>query len=267
VSSCTNSSPSIDLRLIEWMTARGWRLLPIQPRTKRPLSDHAVHDASSDLTVIAEWLRRWPSMNIAVACGAPGPQVLDIDSLDQVPPAVLRAARSAPRVRSSRTGHAYFAGTEQGTVVLDYGELRGRGSYALVPPSIHPTGRRYEWTSMPRGPLPPVPGALLRAGRGAGHGDHTPPPRPIIAGEGRHLYLKDFAVRLLRGGITDSGTIEAHLRCEFERSCEPVPAPASGAFRALAEWAASSEIAERERALHQLAQEQTALGERWWVKV
>ena len=96
MSSCTNSSPSIDLRLIEWMTARGWRLLPIQPRTKRPLSDHAVHDASSDLTVIAEWLRRWPSMNIAVACGAPGPQVLDIDSLDQVPPAVLRAARSAP---------------------------------------------------------------------------------------------------------------------------------------------------------------------------
>ena len=44
----------------------------------------------------------------------------------------------------------------------------------------------------------------------------------------RHEYLRDFAVRLLRGGFVDGMLIAYHLRCEFERKCVRVPDPEPG---------------------------------------
>jgi hypothetical protein len=114
------------------------------------------------------------------------------------------------------------------TIVLDSGELRGRGSYVVVPPSVHETGKVYTWIEVPQGPLPQVPALLAPAGKGAACGEHEVPAAPIVVGEGRHPYMKDFAVRLLRAGITDRRRLLAHLRLEFELSCEPEPPPTSG---------------------------------------
>jgi Bifunctional DNA primase/polymerase, N-terminal len=36
-------------------------------------------DASTDPDVIRAWWRRWPTANVSVATGAPGPDVLDVD--------------------------------------------------------------------------------------------------------------------------------------------------------------------------------------------
>jgi Bifunctional DNA primase/polymerase, N-terminal len=229
--------------------ARGWPLLVCQPRGKAPIGElvpHGVHDATTDLAVIAGWLRECPDANLAVACGAPGPQVLDIDDPSRVPPPVAAALRAAPRAASARGGQGYFAGTDAGTVNLGYGELRGRGSYQLVPPSTHPTGRPYRWIVEPRGPLLSPPTVLERLGRRAGRGDHEAPVERVPHGQ-RHPYLKDFAVHLARGAILDRRVIAWHLRCEFERVCEPLPPPKPGYFEALADSAAGSRIAERER--------------------
>ena len=46
----------------------------------------------------------------------------------------------------------------------------------IAPPSIHPSGKRYAWSREPRGPLPVIPRALLRAGKGAGRGDQETQP-------------------------------------------------------------------------------------------
>lgn len=242
-----DAPPSATNGHVQMYLARGWPLLVCHPRSKEPLTPHGVHDATTDPEVIAGWLRRCPDANLAVGCGHPGPQVLDIDNPGAVPTGVASAVMKAPRTRSARGGAAFFAGTDAGTINLGWGELRGRGGYQLVPPSIHPTGKAYEWLQEPRGPLPPAPKLVEQHGQRAGQGEHKPPPRPIVAGEGRHPYMKDYAVRIVRSGVTDQDRIAAHLEREFELSCEPQPRPRHGYFQNLAKWAAESDIADRER--------------------
>jgi hypothetical protein len=239
--------------MLSFYTARGWALLPIKPRSKEPLTAHGVKDATTDTAAIARWVDRWPDANWAVACGAPGPQVLDVDRPEAVPAVLIPKLRVAPAAASARGGAIYFAGTEQPTVVLDFGELRGRGSYQLVPPSTHPNGTPYVWVRGLRGPLPPVPKLIVGAGKRAGCGEHVVPPTPILAGEGRWPYLRDFVVRLLRAGIVDRDRLLAHVRIEFEIACESLPPPERGKLESLVDWALQTRIADRERGCVELA--------------
>jgi hypothetical protein len=224
----------------------GWPLVPIRPGAKKPpLTEHSVYEASTDPEVIRHWIDRWPELNWAVATGTPGPQVLDIDDKARTPRELLETG--APESITRRGPHLHFAGTEAKTIEFSWGELRGRGSYALVPPSIV-DGKEHVWLNAPNGgPLPPVPALLIGEGKGAGRGQYAPPARPIIAGEGRWPYLKDIAVRLVRGGIVDEELLLAMIGAAFTTGCETQPPPAPGALQKLAAWAANSDIAERER--------------------
>jgi len=58
--------------------ALGWPVLPIAPRGKIPLTAHGLKDASTDREVIGEWWSRWPTANVGVATGKPGPTVIDL---------------------------------------------------------------------------------------------------------------------------------------------------------------------------------------------
>jgi hypothetical protein len=268
----------IELQELEFMLARGWKLLPIHSATdgrcscgrsdcgspgKHPRTVNGVNDATNDHEQVVGWVRCWPATNLAVATGAPGPQVLDVDDPAKVPPEVRRWIRKTPRVATARGGHAYAEGTDAGTIKLDYGELRGRGSYVVVPPSTHWTGTVYRWVQWPRGPLPPVPALLTRTGKRAGCGEHQVPAAPIVAGEGRWPYLVDYIVRQLRAGIVDRGRLLAHLQLEFELACEALPAPGPGKLQALVDWGVGTRIADRERAAGEL--EKSLLPNAWWV--
>lgn len=230
--------------------ARGWPVMPAEG--KQPLTRHGVKDASTDAELIRRWFQHWPHANLALACGSPGPQVLDVDNLERARD-VIAALEGVPCVATTRGRHFYFAGAARSTIALGYGELRGRGSYVICPPSMHESGREYVWLLAPNGPLPPAP-ALLADRPGTGAGRHRTPRRKIVAGDGRWPYLRDFAVRLLRAGVTDERRILAHLRLEFEISCDPMPAARSGALESLATWAAASAIADRERGLDELTE-------------
>lgn len=230
--------------------AHGWPVLPAAPGGKLPLARHGVKDASTDANQIRRWWSRWPNANVAVACGRPGPQVLDIDNMTAAAEYVARFER-VPCVATVRGRHYWFAGRVAGTVALDFGELRGRGSYVIAPPSVHESGREYVWLLAPYGPLPAPP---KLGGHSAGAGDHEPPARPIIAGDGRWPYLRDFAVRLTRAGVTDPARLLAHIRAEFELSCVSDPPARSGALEALAAWASQTEIASRERRIDELTE-------------
>jgi hypothetical protein len=51
-----------------------------------------------------------------------------------------------PIVRTKRGGHVYFRSEHPlETLFFQNGELRGEGSYNLLPPSTHPSGTQYEW--------------------------------------------------------------------------------------------------------------------------
>jgi len=83
---------------------------------------------------------------------------------------------------------------------------------------------------------------------------HTPPARPIPAGEGRHRYLKDRASGLVYGGLLDVDDVAAVLELLFARRCEQLPPPRRDEFSSIARWAVEkSDIAERARAREEFA--------------
>ena len=224
----------------------GWPLLLCRPGSKEPMTRHGVKDATADERTLLHLLDRHPEANLAVACGTPGPQVLDVDDPAQAKP-VVDALRTIhpPTVATTRGLHHYFEGTEAGTIALPYGELRGRGSYVLVPPSIHPSGKQYVWLEGPRKLMPVLPAEIVGERRSAGRGEYEAP--TLVPYGKRHDSLKDEAVRLLRGGYTDVPTLEQMLRLIYETRYEQTPPAKPTEFREIAVWASKTDIARRER--------------------
>ena len=59
--------------------ARGWPVFPCQVGQKTPATAHGHLDATTDPEQITAWFTRNPPWNLAIATGAPGPDVLDVD--------------------------------------------------------------------------------------------------------------------------------------------------------------------------------------------
>ena len=57
----------------------GWRVFPCLPGQKIPATPHGYRDATTDQQQITGWFGRGRDWNLAVATGAPGPDVLDVD--------------------------------------------------------------------------------------------------------------------------------------------------------------------------------------------
>lgn len=187
-----------------WYAARGWPVFPCLPGAKEPATGHGVLDATTDPAVITAWWRRWPDANIGIATGAPGPDVLDVDthpgedgwaSWNRCKRAGLLAG--CFRLVSTRSGglHAYFAGTDRGcgrlrAEGLDY---QARGGYVIAPPSYvladekgpagayvliedrPPTGAALPWDAVKRLLRPPRERPLRSTRRRTWTSDALPP--------------------------------------------------------------------------------------------
>jgi len=123
---------------------------------KHPLPPRGVHEATTDPATLRAWWARWP---LASPAGCPGPDrwVLDLDG-----PVGARSwagwceahGVAVPRTLTVRTGgggrHLWWAVPPGGRAprnrvgVLPGVDVRARGGYALLPPSPHASGRRYE---------------------------------------------------------------------------------------------------------------------------
>lgn len=135
----------------------GWPVFPCRPDSpacthprgcgcKSPLTEHGFLDAATDPEVIRAWWRTWPRANVAIATGAPGPDVLDVDvkpdgngfaALNKLKRAgLLVGATALVRTRSGGL-HIYLTGTAQGCHALPRHHLdfKARGGYVLAPPS------------------------------------------------------------------------------------------------------------------------------------
>lgn len=127
--------------------ARGWPVFPCKPGSKEPATRHGFHDATTDPGKITWWWRKEPDANLAIATGAPGPDVLDVDqhgpagngfaALNRARTAGLLAGAGAIVSTPSGGLHAYFTGSDQpnGRLPRHHLDFRGRGGYVLAPPS------------------------------------------------------------------------------------------------------------------------------------
>jgi Bifunctional DNA primase/polymerase, N-terminal len=126
---------------------RGWPVFPCLSGQKIPATRHGFLDATTDERQITHWFGRHPDWNLAVATGAPGPDVLDVDqhgtagngfaAFNRLRRAGLLDSAST-YVRTPSGGlHAYFTGTSQrnGHLPGHHIDFRSTGGYILTPPS------------------------------------------------------------------------------------------------------------------------------------
>jgi len=149
----------------------GWRVHPCRPREKLPLLDGWQRRATTDPTLLGLWWGRTPEANIAVATG-PGSRifVLDVDGPEGEYALIDLERRhgSLPELypqQRTGSGHgwqAFFAWPEGCEIRNSAGRLgskfdiRGAGGFVVLPPSVHPSGNRYQWAvDRAPGSIPP----------------------------------------------------------------------------------------------------------------
>jgi hypothetical protein len=135
----------------------GWPVFPCIPGEKVPCTTNGLLDATTDPERIRSWWGRNPGRNVAIATGAPGPDVVDVDvykdgtgfpAFNQLKREGLVAEPLAVVRTPSGGMHAYFAGTGQrnGHLARHHLDYRAQGGYVVAPPSTV-GGRQYEVVS------------------------------------------------------------------------------------------------------------------------
>jgi hypothetical protein len=150
------------------LAERGLAVFPCHPQDKRPACKHGCLDATVDADTIRLCWQAEPAFNIGVATGAVSKIfVVDVDGDD----AALRQLGDLPptvSVTTARGKHYYFKYPNV-TVRNSAGKIapgidvRGDGGYVLAPPSVHPTGARYRWSSGCHNSIATSPPWLLEA--------------------------------------------------------------------------------------------------------
>jgi len=200
------------------LASNGYHVFPCRPRDKRPLTNHGFKDATRDERTILHVWDRTPDANIAIACGASGIVVLDIDSkygadprevisdlgLEDAPTtwtgeAPERSEKYPDSLSGERGAQAFFRGDRKTRDTTIAGvQLRGNGAYVVVPPSAHPSGVQYLGNLPPVAELPPVPESVARV-------------LPDPAMEGKRTPT-DVWLRMLRNGVPQGSRHESLAR-------------------------------------------------------
>ena len=163
------------------LAGRNWYVFRCRPQGKEPLwGCRWPQEATTDPARIEQWWEQWPDANIGIALGPSSLVVVDVDD-----PVVFKTAGlELPRTltaRTSRGGHFYYAAKSEIKGFEGPGcDVKTSGGYVLAPPSVHPSGSRYEWVD-PDAPLAPVPEWVLQNATARAEwnieGEFTPSPR------------------------------------------------------------------------------------------
>ncbi len=134
----------------------GIAVIPVLPGTKKPFVRWRRYEMQLPTEHdLARWFAPGRAMNAAVVCGWQGLTVLDFDA----PPRYVswlawtatagetarRVAVETYRVKTSRGMHVYlFVDETPRCGHFKWGDIKGRGGYVLIPPSVHPSGAVYQ---------------------------------------------------------------------------------------------------------------------------
>jgi hypothetical protein len=139
---------------------RGWHIIPIRPKAKAPLTrlvPKGKDNASNDLAQVLRWWQKAPRANVGIVANPSGLVVLDVDernggfeTLAALEGEWGRLPHTVSAVSGGGGAHYYFThpgGVLRGTIGEGI-DIKDHG-YVLAPPSVHDSGRRYEWDEHP----------------------------------------------------------------------------------------------------------------------
>lgn len=226
---------------------RGLALLPLarpNPREgikgKEPATRNGFKNATRDKAAFKQLVKAMPRYNLGIATGATGGLlVLDLDTrhggdetFRQLESKLGPLPHDTPCVKTGGGGRHFYVRHEPGIpftrTKLGAGvDVLGDGSYAVVPPSLHASGQRYEWQrGLPAdlSDLPRLPKSwrkelrqALAQAPAAGKGRSS---RRAIPEGTRNDTLTKFAGRLLRQGKVVDEVRSRLMQMNSER-CRP----------------------------------------------
>ena len=236
----------------------GWRVFPLAPGQKTPITSHGVKDATTDRKQIEEWWTKWPRANIAFACGTSSKlYVIDVDVstsgdidgrevLNEFPELPASILQNTPRGGF----HVFFKTDNPPANRNSFRpgiDIRGDGYYVVIAPSIHPNGGRYEWvkgcspwdilpaeypdfmrpaTKAPLTPVALVNAVVSREVSGTNDvmrraGAYLAQCEPAIQGQAGHDKLLYAASRMVHGFLLTDVQAYDILAREYNPRCVP----------------------------------------------
>jgi len=224
--------------------ARGWSVIPIEPRGKRPLVAWLkFQQRCAEADEIESWFQRWPDANIGLVTGRiSGIVVVDIDaqhggheSLAELEDQHGRLPGTVEALTGGGGRHLYFVhpgATLTNRVAVRPGiDVRADGGCVVAPPSLHPSGRRYAWATghAPQDVrLARLPAWFREVMRSAVHSGHDPMYWRRLVSEGvaegeRNNTLTSLTGHLLWRGVDPEVVLELMLAWNRIRCRPPLP--------------------------------------------
>jgi hypothetical protein len=144
--------------LIECYLKSNWNVLPFEPREKRPVVGFSTSDwKSKSESTKMDYFFNNPNVNVGlVVC--PHITVIDAETKNNIW-TENEKFRDTLTVSTPRGYHFYFRNDsviKTSTKILPDIDTRCAGSYVVLPPSIHPSGKQYEWETISAPELLPV---------------------------------------------------------------------------------------------------------------
>lgn len=168
---------------LTYATAIGWKVIPLHTPNetggcscrkadckavgKHPRTMNGLKDATTDPETIERWWGMWPEANIGIATGSEsGVFVLDIDPRHGGDKSLKEMQERFGRLPATLTGktggdglHIIFEhpggriknlqGMPDRFALFGAGiDVKGDGGYIVAAPSLHTSGKRYEWESL-----------------------------------------------------------------------------------------------------------------------
>ncbi|HZH33003.1 MAG TPA: bifunctional DNA primase/polymerase [Pyrinomonadaceae bacterium] len=270
-----SSPPPDHLEAALTYARRGWAVFPLhhpvegnacscsqgkacRSTGKHPRTRQGLKDATTNEGQVRAWWRRWPEANVGLAMGrTSGLVALDVDPRsggDASLAELFDEHESFPATLEALTGgggfHFLFSHPgvkfKNSSSVLGEGlDIKTDGGYIVAAPSLHASGKRYEWrgTAAPS-PLPEWLLTLLTTERA------KPEVKAAAAAPRRATTLASTSGRLIpegernkqlfriacahRGNGATREEIEAAVAEAYEARCEKQPAMGTEEFRKIA---------------------------------
>lgn len=227
-----SSNDMVD-RALEYVDL-GWSILPVRPDDKRPYMTNWLQyqKTRADRNLVTSWFSSLSNAGVGLVTGRiSGVVVLDVEHDCPIPiEDILRKYPTGMISKSGGGGRHLFYNYPQGVGrisnrvrIFEGADLRADGGFIVLPPTLHPSGGRYEW--LRRGPMGAFPRELLdmqsRPKAQEGDGWITEALRGVSEG-GRNDTCARLAGYFFKKGV-NSDIVEALLLEWNEKNDPPLP--------------------------------------------